>query len=324
MTWVAYRQQRVQLLASLVLIGVVAAVLVYFRFDALGYLREHGIEGCERVDDGRCGSAAMSAFVSEYHAYASSAIPLVLLCLPVLLGMFAGAPLFAREFERGTQVFALTQSVGRLRWWLTKLVVAGLPVVLAMILLGLVNVWAMEPLRAVVHGRMTTPGLEIQGLVLAGYTALAFALGVTASLVSKNTVVAMAATIGVYLVLLVSVANVARPHYQSPVERRGTVADAAVIGSRSGRGLVPDDAWWVGSRYFDATGAAVTFDPSSCREADGTIEPCLRRQGVAVVSAQYHPDSHFWPFQLMESGLVLLLGAILIGVSGWVVITRLS
>ncbi|MEV0562059.1 hypothetical protein [Dactylosporangium sp. NPDC050588] len=73
------------------------------------------------------------------------------------------------------------------------------------------------------------------------------------------------------------------------------------LGSQSGRSLVPDDAWRVGSAYCDAAGTAVDFDPSSCKSADGTIETCLSRQRIATVSASFHPDGQFWRLQLTES-----------------------
>ena len=209
MIWVAWRQQRLQILLSLALVAVIAAVMAYVHVDAVAQLRDHGIEGCRIVDDSRCTATAMSAFASRYETYAS-VMPLVLLCLPVLLGMFAGAPLFAREFEQGTHVFALSQSVGRTRWWAVKVLVAGLPVILAVVGLGLISTWGMSPLSCVTHGRMTTPGFETQGVVVGAYAAVAFAIAATIGTLSRNTVVAMAGTVALYLLLLVGVGGVAR------------------------------------------------------------------------------------------------------------------
>ena len=42
--------------------------------------------------------------------------------VPVLIGAFAGAPVLAREMETGTFRYAWTQSFGRWRWALAKLV----------------------------------------------------------------------------------------------------------------------------------------------------------------------------------------------------------
>ncbi|GAA1764497.1 hypothetical protein [Luedemannella helvata] len=321
MTWVAWRQQRLQLLLTLVVILAVTGVLVYFRIDAVAYLRAHGIEGCRTADEARCDAAALSAFGSEYRAYVSL-FPLVLLCLPVLLGMFAGAPLFAREFEQGTHIFALTQSVGRVRWWTTKLVVAAVPVLVGTAVLGLVGAWALRPFSVIAHGRMMTPGFETQGLVVMAYTALAIALGATAGLLWRNTVAAMALTIVCYLVLLVGVAGTLRASYVEPARAHGAVEAGAAIGSRSGRSVVPDDAWRLSTVYYDAAGTATAFDPSSCTEADRSIENCLRRQDIASLTASYHPDNRFWRMQLIESAIFLAVGASLLCLGAWALIRR--
>jgi hypothetical protein len=297
---------------SLALVAVVATLLVYVRFDAVGYLRDHGLEGCRGVDGDRCTTAAMNAFASKYRVYVSSVIPFALLGLPVLLGIFAGAPLFAREFEQGTHIFALSQSVGRSRWWAVKVLVAGLPVVLAMLGLGLTSSWVLRPLTFATYGRMVTPGFETQGLVLAAYATVAFAIGSTIGTLSRSTVVAMAGTIALYLVLLVGIGGVARARYLAPVEKRGSVAEGAAFGSDGRHGVVPEGAWTVGSSYYDASGMKVRFDPSSCLESDSSSAACLDRQGIVSLSVRFHPDRQFWSFQLIEAGIFAGLGAALL------------
>jgi len=315
MIWVAWRQQRAQLLISTAVVAAVAAAVLLVRFDAVGYLREHGIEGCLVSDDGRCSSAAMNAFNLRYRPYAESLV-LVLLGLPVVLGVFTGAPLFAREFEQGTHIFAQSQSVGRNRWWATKLLISGLPVIAAMAVLSLVTAWGLRPLSFLTRGRMMTPGFETQGLVVAAYTVLAFAIGAAAGLVARNTVVAMALTIVVYLGLLVLVAQGVRDRYLDPLEQRGLVAQGAAMPGGRGQLLIPDDAWRVGSGFFNDAGTEVAFDGSSCRNEE-TFEDCVRREGIASISAQYHPDDRFWRFQLIESGIFLAISVGLLGFGLW-------
>ncbi|MFD9302933.1 hypothetical protein ACFWCB_09645 [Streptomyces sp. NPDC060048] len=166
---VAWRRQRLQLLITALLIAAVGAVLLFYRFDAVSLIQDRGIAGCLRIGVDPCSRSAMAALSSEYKTYVSI-IPMVLLCLPVLLGVFAGASLFAGEFEHGTHVFGLTQSVSRRRWPATKLLVGGGPVTVLMLVLGLVGAWALTPLNHVTRGPMMTPGFETQGLVPAAYT----------------------------------------------------------------------------------------------------------------------------------------------------------
>ena len=46
----------------------------------------------------------------------------LLMVLPAILGVFVGAPLLAREMEHRTHLVAWAQSVTRMRWFLTKIV----------------------------------------------------------------------------------------------------------------------------------------------------------------------------------------------------------
>jgi ABC-2 family transporter protein len=314
--WVAWRQQRLQLLVTALLVVAVGAVMLFYRADAVSYMQDRGIAGCLRIgEEPSCTQSAMGALSDRYKTYVS-VIPMVLLCLPVLLGMFAGAPLFAREFEQGTHVFGLTQSVSRRRWWATKILVGGGPVAVLTFALGLIGVWTLRPLNHVTRGAMMTPGFETQGLVLGAYTVLAFAVGVAAGLMFRNTLASMAITLGVYLVVLIGVGGVARPHYLAAERITGTVAESTGESERGGHSWIPDDAWRVGSAYYDKDGRKISFNPSGC-DGTETIQSCLGKQGVAKQSADFHPASQFWGFQAVESAVFLALSAGLLGLGAW-------
>ncbi|WP_435122005.1 ABC transporter permease [Amycolatopsis thermoflava] len=306
MTWVTWRLHRLQLLLGLGLTAAVAVVLVVEHVQATGYLAAHGIEGCQVVDSGRCTAPAMAAFEDEFQSFARN-FPMVLLGLPVLLGMFTGAPLFAREFEQGTHILGLTQSVSRFRWWLSKLLVVGTPILLGMFALGLVSAWAFEPLHYVTRGAIMTPGFETQGPVLGAYTVLAFAVGATAGLFFRNTLAAMAATLLVYLVVVVGVANLARPGFAEPAQATASVAATNPVAY---------DAWRLGAAYYDASGHEVPFEPSTCTSAD-TARSCLENQGVAAQRAAFHPADRFWRFQGIESGIHVVLGGLVLAAGLW-------
>ncbi|MFC3894127.1 ABC transporter permease [Lentzea rhizosphaerae] len=286
MTWVAWRQQRLQIFLSLGIIVGLAAVMTIVRFDAQSITDE-------RLVDERYGT---------YVNY----LRLVLLALPVLLGVFTGGPLFGREIEHGTHVFSLTQSIGRTRWWASKIVVAGLPVIAGMTLLGLLNSWASAPLRAVMFGgRLVTPTFEIEGLTLGAYTALAFTLSATIGLLVRNTLAAMVITVVAYVPLIGLVGNALRPAYATPV----TSTDDKM----------PAGAWIVSSSYVDAAGNPAPFSPAACTTG---IPECMRAQGV-VRQVGFQPDDRFWSFQAIEAGLFVALAALVVGAGAWAVHHRL-
>jgi hypothetical protein len=288
MTWVAWRQQRAQILLSFALVALLAALVIALRIDASSIPADDLAQLSDRYN-GILGYLAM-----------------FLLLVPVLLGMFAGAPVFAREIEQGTHIFGLTQSIGRTRWWATKLVVAGLPVTVAMTVLGLVNAWALAPLNFMMSGRMRTPLFESQGLVLGAYTVAAFAIGATAGLLVRNTLAAMAITLGGYAAALVVLSNAARPAYADPLLTTGPA---------------PYGAWRVGGEYLDAQGNAVAFSPNRC---DGeSFRDCMTQNGVFGQSTLYQPDERFWNFQAIEGGLFLVIAAAVLALGAWALRHRL-
>jgi hypothetical protein len=284
--WVAWRQQRLQILLSLGIVAGLAAVMTFVRLDAQSITDE-------RLVDERYGT---------YVNY----LRLVLLALPVLLGAFTGGPLFGREIEHGTHVFSLTQSISRTRWWASKIVVAGLPVVGGATLLGLLNSWSSAPLRAAMYGgRLVTPTFEIEGLTLGAYTALAFTLSATLGLLVRNTLAAMVVTVVAYVPLVGLVGNALRPSYATPVTAT--------------EDQMPTGAWIVSSSYVDAAGNPVAFSPAACTTG---IPECMRVQGV-VRQVGFQPDDRFWSFQAIEAGLFVTLAALLVGAGAWAVHQRL-
>jgi hypothetical protein len=68
--------------------------------------------------NGRCVQDARAFFDDHQNVIF---VGLLLLVLPMLAGMFWGAPLVAREVEHGTHRLVWTQGVSRLRWATTKI-----------------------------------------------------------------------------------------------------------------------------------------------------------------------------------------------------------
>ena len=88
----------------------------------------------------RRGATAQNAtnnFLKAYNS-PSTALGILVIVVPGVLGLFWGAPLVARELQTGTYRLAWTQSVSRRRWLLVKLGVVGLA---AMATAGLLSRW---------------------------------------------------------------------------------------------------------------------------------------------------------------------------------------
>ena len=121
----------------------------------------------------------------------------------------------ARELETGTFRLAWTQSITRTRWLAVKLAVVGLGSVLAAGLFSLMVTWWSTPLDRVQLNRFRPDIFSERGIVAFGYAALAFALGVTAGILIRRTLPAMATTLVGFIAVRLVVQQWVRPHLLS-------------------------------------------------------------------------------------------------------------
>lgn len=132
--WLVWRRQRAALLVALGVAAALASVLAVGRWWTLATADELGLAGCLPAAARACTESPWNEFRAGFSSfYHLTRIALVV--APAVLGIIAGAGLFSRELERGTHVFTLTQSTGRLRWWAFGLLVSGIPVAVAAVLL---------------------------------------------------------------------------------------------------------------------------------------------------------------------------------------------
>jgi hypothetical protein len=322
MIWVAWRQQRVLILVSVGLVALVAAALVVVRFAVASDLAGLGIAGCWQTAEG-CDAVRLDDVIVRFQSINAS-FEFVGLVLPALLGVFTGAAMFAREIEQNIHIFGLTQSVSRTRWWTTKALVGGLPVVAAMTGLGLLASWAREPM-VWLRGRLFTPRFEVEGLTPGAYTLLAVSVGVALGLWLRNTLAAMAVTLALYVGVVGGLATTARTHYAPPVRHIETFT------------LMPSfplgDGWLIDEGYLKDDGERVEVAFQECirrPSRDGEVidgrellETCYREAGAVAYLLTYHPADRYWRFQATEAGIIGALSAGALGSAALAVRRRL-
>jgi ABC-type transport system involved in multi-copper enzyme maturation permease subunit len=212
MIWLAYRQLRVQIF---IVLGVLVALAI-----TLAITGPHLVHVFD-VDAAACRSDGVSAAncnngVVKIDRILQPMLNLLVLGVPVLLGMFWGAPLIARELETGTFRLSLTQSETRTRWLAMRLaLVFGISAVVS----GLVSLmvgWWMSPIDTVDANRFSNALFGQRGFVPIGYALFAVALGVTFGLIIRRTVPAMAATLVAFIAARLSSSLYVRPHFMSP------------------------------------------------------------------------------------------------------------
>ncbi|NUR69315.1 MAG: ABC transporter permease [Hamadaea sp.] len=289
-------------------------------------------------DDTNC--PALVTFVHS-NSPLSTAIGLVVLVVPALVGAFWGAPLVAREFEAGTHKLVWTQSVSRTRWLAVKLAVAGTA---AVVLTGLVSVlvtWWAEPLDEAAAAVYAT--FDQRDVVPMAYALFAFTAGMTLGLVTRRTLPAMAMALGGLLAVRIVVTQWVRPLIAAP-EQTTFALDPDHTGYGSGGNILlgipkaalqpppPDlpDAWIRSTAIVDGAGRPLTDDVlhAACPGLDqggggGPAGPvpadvaqrmhdCVAKIGETYHQAvSYQPGDRYWMFQWWELGVFAALSVLL-------------
>jgi len=350
-SWRQFRTQALIGAAGLVVLGVILLVtgpnLVHVYDSAVAQCRAGGGSpgGCVNpaaTDDGKLQVLALA----------------LVLIVPVLIGLFWGAPLVARELETGTFRLAWTQSVSRLRWLLVKLGLVGLASVVVGALLSLMVSWWFSPIDKVTANRFSPASFGMHGFVPAGYALFAFALGATTGLLFRRTLPAMAVTLAGFVAVRVVVAEWIRPHFMSPVTEVVRLNPNSAWGINVSSGVPsvsvnpPDlpNALVVSANIVNGAGQSpstsylqhscsglpgISGPPAAVSGRQGHVAPApgghrAFQQCIDTVSAHFHqvvvyqPASRFWAFQAYETLLFVAVSAVLAGFCMWWVRRRLS
>ncbi|MDA3646867.1 hypothetical protein OU416_22620 [Saccharopolyspora indica] len=301
-------------LAALLLLGG-AAVLV-LHSSMTGYIEAHGLQACaagRELADG-CGTPQARADFRKGWSGLLMAGKVVVLALPVVLGVFCAAPLFAREIEHGTHVLAFTQSVSRFQWMITKVAVLLLPsAVVVVVLQFLVERWASAAgdLGSVVGNPFVFLSFDTTGPMPVAHLLFSFAAGAFLGVVARRSLMAMATTFGALIALRVLVSGVDMKFL--PVQRMIShdPARSALSGSDE---LVVVRNGYLGPDGRDVPSSAV--DLSACAPRPGVPEPdmgaCYAQSGVTgqfadVIQGTAAPGLQLAEFAVFGFAAVLLL-----------------
>ena len=206
--WVTWRQHRAQALATLIGLGAIGVFLLITGPRIASAFQE--LHACLAVPGQNCGFLHES-FDQRFNGL-RFVIP-VFMVVPLLLGVFLGAPLIAREVEQGTHRLAWTQSVTRGRWATTKIgLVAAFTHRGAGLFAWMVTIWS-SPLVAAADDRFGFGVFDLRGIVPIAYALFAFALGTAVGASIRKTLPAMAITLGVFAAVRIVVELFLRPRY---------------------------------------------------------------------------------------------------------------
>jgi hypothetical protein len=325
MVWLTWRQFRVQAAAALVALVVLAVLILATGLHLRHLYGTSGIATCHQHGD--CEPLILNFF--SHYLLLPPLLGFALLGAPILLGMFWGAPLLARELENGTYRLGWTQSITRTRWLAVKVAILGFTSVVVCELLSLMLTWWAAPIDHVNMNRFTPSVFDERGIVAIGYAAFAFALGITMGAIIRRTLPAMVTTLIAFVTVRVIVSVWVRPHLRAALTLTAPFTlTRKVVLRLDGLALYvlgaapphPGD-WVLSSKTVTATGQVITPQNPGCTAQPNPSHACTSSLHTVVT---YQPASRYWPFQAYEMAIFLALALILAGLCFWWVRQRLS
>jgi hypothetical protein len=320
MTWVTWRQYRFQGALAAALLAALAVVLLIAGLHA-AQVWHSALAGCVR--SGSCASLAGS-----HLSLGSSAVATLVVAtsaVPLLPGLFWGAPLVAGELETGTNQFAWTQSITRRHWLAVR---AGWLLLGAAVLAGAVSAlvtWWSGPSNALDADAFQVNRFDVTYIVPVGYAIFAMALGICAGTLLRRTLPALAVTLAGFAALRALTALWLRLHYMTPVTvYYKLTAPVTPTGS-----YLAISQGWIGPNGQPPGPGTYTFGneqvPAVCQSSmngpHSNPLPCLAAHGYRGY-VTYQPASRLWAFQGIETGIFVVLAAILLGVTFWILSRR--
>ncbi|MFE9568888.1 transporter [Streptomyces sp. NPDC006692] len=303
--WLAWRQQRVLIGIGALLLTAAVAIAAYSRSGMLDDLRSGLFDHCD--------PGPLQCTRPE------TGLPLLLdigplkylgvlnIALPVLIGVFWGAPLLGRDRELGTYRMVLAQGVSRGQWFATRFALAAATTVALSGLLAAVFAWWWRPAANRSYGLFWYENTALSGSGPRVMVAALFGLaaGTLLGLLVRRVLAAMGLSLLVTgaVTLLLEWTHRARllvpPH------------------TYTSAGSIPKPAMgekWSTGHYGLITVTGRHEDVMNCPFPSGAqLSECMARHGYVARFYEANPAGDYWAFQWTDTvvlgGLAFLLTA---------------
>jgi hypothetical protein len=307
-TWVAWRLQRTETLIALGILGLLAALLVPTGIQMANAYHQGGIAACLSVrPTPTCGNA-IGTFQQRFQALTTLANWFTL--IPGLIGILLAAP-FILDLEQGTYRLAWTQSMTRGRWLLGKLGLSAATALVAGGALTLLFGW-WRSTDVAINGRIDTGNYDTTGTVVIGYTLFALALALAVGCVWRRSAASLAVAFVGYFAARIFVDYSLRNHLVAPL--KATYKGARLPHFLENAHILGVHATLNGRQIIDGGGGLL----------GGHSQVAAPGAANAVFHVVYQPESHFWPLQLVETGLFAGVAVILVAFTAWWTLRRVT
>jgi hypothetical protein len=281
MIWVGWRQQRTEAAIAVAILALLAAVLVPTGLQMASAYNHDGLSACGAPGVSQGCDQAVSAFLSRFNQIGNFISWLTL--VPGIIGVLLAAPLLV-QLEQGTFRLDWTQSITRGRWIAGKLGLAVAAALVAALAFVLLITWWRGPMVHI-QGRMENSVFDSEGTVAFGYTLFALGLAAVIGAVWRRAVPALVVAFVGYFAARLFVDTWLRQRLIDPLTTTWT---------DKGREPTALHHAWVLSEH-PVGGSGTHFAAPSPKEVVNAVP--------VKFEAVYHPASHFWPLQLIETAL---------------------
>ena len=314
-TWFKHRTA---MLATILVFAVPAVALVINSAVQRHYLGVHHLTWCLRIDStgtggSACTSPAWTGFAGVYDS--STVIAILLLVLAPAVGLFAGLPWVAREFEGGGFRFTWTQSISSHRWLLGTFGPLTAVAVVAAALCGAAAYWWHQVAQwqsGIGDSPWKWTAFELTPLAMLSWTVLAMALAMLLGVMIRRLIPAMAAFVVIAGILRWLAAAWLRPHLLS-IGQIVRQVPYSYAGSSLGRSSVLLQDW-----FTTPSGARLSLDTVYLRMGNLQGDPStwLAQHHLSYWMAYQTHDRLIW-FQLAWPAIVLAAAIPLVLAAIW-------
>ncbi|WP_328319411.1 ABC transporter permease subunit [Streptomyces sp. NBC_00388] len=229
--------------------------------------------------------------------------------LPVLAGVFLGAPLIAGDLETGTAKLVTSQSVSRLRWLTTKLAIPAALLVLSAAVLAAVFSWWWHPVKTLTGQLEWTSGtfFDVTGIMPVAYALLTFSVGAAVGMLLRRTLVSMVVTLGIVVAI-----GVVWDRFRLDLGHILSVSTDKGVGPGARLPKLPAGAIQQGQGTYFLTSSGGRLDWTTCLGTSDDSKAhtaCLESKHVIGWSMDYLPISQMHTMQWLGAGIMLTVTA---------------
>ncbi|MDX2645653.1 ABC transporter [Streptomyces sp. NPDC001902] len=296
MTWLIWRQHRAAYWTILAATALSVGWMLYQRAGLLDYLTAHGWP-----------EASSDKWTEDINPHSAPLLKAAfgLGFVPILLGVFLGAPLLAGDLESGTAKLVTSQAAGPARWLAAKLGISALVVVVCTVALSFTfgRWWAPVSKENTVMDWTSGQAFDNTGPVPVALTLFTVVGGIAIGMLLRRTLLAMVVTF--FFAAAVQVVWAYSRLDLGNVIRLTT--DSGVTPGSSPR--LPTAAYEVDQSFITSSGHTIGWSTCTDAGSEQAVDACLKQKGVVGWALDYIPMSQMSGMQWLGASILFALAA---------------